>query len=57
MKGENKVRGKVGKGRIMGEVGADPNEKGMSKEEIDAYRAGKRRDGESIDKIVNKVSK
>ena len=45
MKDGNKIRGKVGKGRIVGDVSGDPNEKGMSKEEVEAYRAGKRRDG------------
>ena len=43
---EHKVRGKVGRGRIMGESDhRDPNEKGMTKDQVAAYRAGRRRDG------------
>ena len=46
MKGsKNKIHGKVGKGKIVGDVSGDPNEKGMTKAEVEAYRAGKRRDG------------
>ncbi len=35
------IKGKVG----MGIDDSDPTEKGMTKEEVAAYRAGKRRDG------------
>ena len=45
MKGNQKLKGKVGKGKIIGAVHDDPNEKGMSKEQIEAYRTGQRRDG------------
>ena len=41
-----KVRGKVGKGHIVGAaIEEDPAEAKMTKEEKAAYRAGKRRDG------------
>ena len=43
--GENKIHGKVGKGKIVGDTGADPNEKGMTKAQVEAYRTGQRRDG------------
>ena len=44
--GFNQPRGKVGRGRIMGENDhKDPHEKGMTREQVAAYRAGKRRDG------------
>ena len=43
---KEKLRGKVGKGRIIGAVNEeDPYEKGMTKEQKMAYRAGKRNEG------------
>lgn len=44
------MKGKKGKGGKPVTMGAerfkDPNEKGMSKEQVAAYRAGKRREGQ-----------
>ena len=39
-------RGPIGKGHIVGAVHDDPIESGMTKKQVAAYRAGKRRDGE-----------
>ena len=41
-------KGKIKKGFIPGADMADPNEKGMTKAQIEAYRTGKRRDGMTV---------
>ena len=40
-------KGKIKKGFIPGADMDDPNEKGMTKEQKEAYRAGKRREGKN----------
>ena len=51
--GKGVPKGKIGKGKIMGAADGDPNEKGMSKAQVAAYRVGGRRDGTSHHSNIN----
>ena len=46
-------KGKIKKGFIPGADMADPNERGMTKEQKEAYRAGKRREGRREQTTIN----
>ena len=46
-------KGKIKKGFIPGADMDDPNEKGMTKEQKEAYRAGKRREGRNEQTTIN----